>query len=288
MLKGTLMSYGGEYKIILYALFYYDKNLLAPWLSHYCQLDGITEIIIQDQNWSLENTLYLLKTVARYIDETGKKIVILPSQFEHIKGKNKRSQFLHYGQSEIRNRIMQFLKGDVFIAGAMDEVIYGENYEDTEEKLKEFEETAIKRAAQKKLTVGFFPLYCVLKDGIYPQAYTFDHKRAKHGEQPNWRHRIFRFPMPFRRSLDTPKAHDTTYEVQIEGEWSKKTPASSIPHRDSHTDNEDHYVFLDLKLLHYHTLVRASFETSDFCIPENVNNRKDHPKAYIDVLLNQS
>lgn len=274
--------------MILYSLYYYDRLLLSPWLSHYCQLDCIKEIIIQNQNWSPEDTAYLLDTVAEYIDEYKKKIVILPSKFKRIKGENKRSQFLHYGQSQIRNRVMQFLKGDVFIAGAMDEAIYGKNYEDTEQKLTEFKKIAVKRATQKKVTVGFFPLYCVLNEGIYPQAYAHDHKQARQGEPPNWRHRIFRFPMPFRRSLEAPKAHDTTYEALIEGEWVKKTPSSSIPYRNDYTASAEHYVFLDLKLLHYHTLVRASFETPAFCIPLNVSNRQDHPKAYIDKLLNQS
>jgi len=273
--------------MILYSLYYYDKPLLAPWLSHYCQLKAITEIIIQNQNWSSENTNYLLETVAEYIDEHKKKIVILPSTYKPIKGEGKRGQFLHYGQSQIRNRVMQFLKGDVFIASAMDEIIYGENYDDTNRKLEDFENIAEERAKWKKISVGFIPLYGVFQDGIYPQAYAHEHKRAEPGEQSNWRHRIFSFPMPFRRSLQTPKAHDATYEALIKGEWIKKTPSSSIPFRDDYTANEDHYCFLDLKLLHYHTLIRPSFESVECHIPRNIKNRKHHPKAFIDVLLNQ-
>ncbi|GAI80779.1 unnamed protein product, partial [marine sediment metagenome] len=63
----------------IYALFYYDRPLLEAWLNHYCQFEIINEIIIQDQNWALRDSQYLMETVAKYIDEYGKKIVILPS-----------------------------------------------------------------------------------------------------------------------------------------------------------------------------------------------------------------
>ena len=68
----------------LTALFYYDRPLLEAWLNHYVRFDCIDEIIIQNQNWSSQDTTYLLKTVADYVDEHHKKIVVLPSNFKRF------------------------------------------------------------------------------------------------------------------------------------------------------------------------------------------------------------
>lgn len=265
----------------MYALFYYDRPLLEAWLSHYCQFRVLDEIIIQDQNWSTEDTLYLLKTVARYIDEYNKKIVILPSQFDHIQGKNKRNQFLHYGQSEIRNRVMQFLQNDTWIASAMDEVIYGDNYDQTERSLKEFEQLAEKRAKEGKLTVGFLPLYCVYKDGFSPCG----GMPIKRWSSPSWRHRIFRFTTPFRRKGS--RIHDTTYQILQQGKWVKVTPSSSTSKRGVAKKYKNIGVALDLKLLHYHTLVRPSIDSSQFVLPnaKDINKPNQHPQHYLRKLV---
>lgn len=265
----------------LTALFYYDRPLLEAWLNHYMRFDCIDEIIIQDQNWSTEDTLYLLKTVARYIDEYNKKIVILPSQFEHIKGKSKRSQFLHYGQSKIRNRVTQFLQNDTWIASAMDEVIYGDSYNQTEQQLREFEQLAEKRAQKGKLTIGFLPLYCVYKDGFSPCGGI----PIKRWRFPTWRHRIFRFTTPFRRKGS--KVHDTTYQILQQGKWVKVTPSSATSKRGITTKYKDVGVALDLKLLHYHTLVRSSLDSSQFVLPntKDIKKPKQHPQHYLRKLV---
>lgn len=264
-----------------YVLYYYDKPLLEAWLNHYCNLSVIEEIIIQDQNWSTEDTLYLLKTVAKYIDEYNKKIVILPSQFEHIEGKSKRSQFLHYGQSEIRNRVMQFLQNDTWIAGAMDEVIYGDSYDQTEKQLRRFEQLAEKRAQEGKLTIGFLPLYCVYKDGFSPCGGI----PIKRWPIPTWRHRLFRFTTPFRRKGS--KVHDTTYQILQQGKWVKVTPSSATSKRGIATKYGDVGVALDLKLLHYHTLVRPLLDSSQFVLPnvKDINKPNQHPQHYLRKLV---
>lgn len=266
--------------MIIYTLFYYDRPLLKAWLSHYCQFKCVNEIIIQDQNWSVKDTLFLLDTVAEYVDTYGKKIVVLPSRFKRLKGKSKRLQFLHYGQSKIRNRVLQFLEGTTFIASSMDEVIYGSSYRDTETKLRGFEELAEERAKTGKSTVGFVPLYCVWKDAITP----CNGIPISRWKTPSWRHRLFRFTTQFRRKGS--KVHDTTYEVLKDDKWVKATPGSATTKRGI-LKRYKQGVALELKLLHYHTLVRSSFESSDFLIPDRseVDGLKQHPKAYIEKLL---
>lgn len=264
----------------LYALYYYDRPLLSAWLNHYCRFKCITEIIIQNQNWSNPDTLFLLDTVADYIDEHGKKIVVLPSNFLHTEGE-KRSQFKAYGQSKIRNRVMQFLQEDTFIAGSMDEVIYGQGYRDTERQLKKFEKLAETRAEKGETTVGYVPLLCVWKEEIAP----CNGIPISRWNTPSWRHRIFKFTAPFRRKLSM--IHDTTYRMLIEGKWVDVTPPSSARTK---ADIPENGVALDLKLLHYHTLVRSSFESAEFILPhkKEIKHIRRHPRAFISELLNIS
>ena len=124
----------------------------------------IKGIFIQDQNWSEKDSAFLRDTAKEYVARFGKSITVLDSPFEWIDGSldgtGKYAQFCRYGESNIRNMLMQSVKEEVFISGAMDEVIYGEDYRDTDSKLREFEELACARAEEGLVTVGFMPLYC--------------------------------------------------------------------------------------------------------------------------------
>ncbi len=261
----------------IYCLYYYDRPLLEAWLSHYVQFSCIEEIIIQDQNWSVADSRFLLETIANYVDKHKKKIVVLPSNFIHVEGKSKRSQFLSYGQAKIRNRVMQFFKGKTFIASSMDEVLYGKNYRDTARKLAQFEWIAEARAKKGKSTVGFVPLYCVWKEGIYP-CNNIPIKRRK---SPTWRHRLFRFVKPFRRKPSL--VHDTTYQIFFKKKWQDRTPSSHL--KTKRAISKFNGVALNLKLLHYHTLVHPSFESAKYVMPRNIKNIKAHPRLYINKLL---
>ena len=271
----------------LYALFYYDRPLLKAWLNHYVHFDCIDEIIIQNQNWSPQDTMYLLKTVADYVDEHHKKIVVLPSNFKHFKNQNKRSQFLMYGQSVIRNRVTQFLQDTTFIASSMDEVIYEKNYEYTEEQLQKFENRAEDRAERGLSTVGFIPLYCAWPDVIYP----CNGIPIRRLELPQWRHRLFRFVAPFRRRKSL--IHDTTYQVfttrKGKEKWFDETPSSYLLSREE-VENRREALALDLKLIHYHTLVHPKFDSAEYMIPSlnNIQNLEEHPKFYIEKFKSSS
>jgi len=121
--------------VIIYTLFYYDRPFLEAFLNHYCHIPCIDEIIIQNQNWSFKDTLHLLDVAARYIDDYGVKITILPSNFQYVKGKTKRAQFRKFGQPKIRSRVAQFLINQTFITGAPDAAIYGRTYKETYSRL---------------------------------------------------------------------------------------------------------------------------------------------------------
>lgn len=264
--------------MILYSLFYYDRPLLEAWLSHYCQFDCIEEIIIQDQNWRDEDTKFMLETVANCIDKYHKKIVVLPSNFIRIEGA-KRGQFASYGQSKIRNRVMQFLKGKTFIASSMDEVFYGKNYQATERTLVRFEKLAEARAKKGKSTIGFVPLFCVWKRGIFP----CNGIPIRRFERPTWRHRLFRFVRPFRRKPSL--VHDTTYQILVRDKWRNVTPSSFAKTKRGIAKFDG--VAVNLKLLHYHTLVHPSFESEVYVIPkrDTIKNIKQHPRIYLNKLL---
>lgn len=274
--------------MFLYALYYYDRPLLEAWLNHYCSFDCITEIIIQDQNWSDEDTLYLLETVANYVDHFNKKIVVLPSNFIRVEGESKRSQFICYGQAKIRNRVMQFLQNKAFIASSIDEVLYSNckscraetSYRDTDKKFKLFEKLAEERAKKGKSTVGFAPLYCVWKDGVYP----CDEMPMQRLEKPTWRHRLFRFVHPFRRKPSL--VHNTTYQIYMNNKWCDATPPFSAKSKQEIYKLDG--VPLNLNLLHYHTLIHPSYESAKYIIPKKneIKNITDHPPLYLNTLLN--
>lgn len=264
-------------KIRLYTLFYYDKPLLEAFLNHYCQFDAVDEIIIQDQNYSVENTMFLLKTVANYVDKYAKKVVVLPSNFKHIQGKNKRSQFLTYDQPAIRNRTIQFFKNEVFIMGALDEVIYGESYEYTDKRLKEFERIASERAVKKECTVGYLPLYSVFQSGVFPSDFDF-----KAISKPVYKERIFRFPFPFMHRGEI--VHDTSIDIQVEGTWKRATISTCA--RSISEDKTGFGVEVPLKIFHYHTLVHSAYDSSEFH-PVDAGTMKDlgiQPYYYLEKL----
>ena len=220
-----------------------------------------------------------METVAKYVDKHSKKIVVLPSSFKRIKSKNKRSQFVTYGQSKIRNRVTQFLQNQTFIASSMDEVIYKESYKYTEEQLKAFERLTEERADKGLSTVGFIPLHCVWQDGIYP-CNGIPISRLK---RANWRHRLFRFVLPFQRKKST--VHNTTYQVKKKGKWVNITPSSSLPSRKAVVSYRNAFP-LDLKLLHYHTLVHPVFDSPGYVIPprDSIKKQEEHPRFYLNKL----
>lgn len=220
----------------------------------------------------------MLDVVGDYIDEYRKKIVVLPSKYEAVKRGDKFYQFGRYGEQEIRNRVGQFLQEDTFITSDMDMVIFGEDYADTEKKLVEFEELTEERAKLNQQTIGFLPLHCAFYDGIYPCG-GIHHKRT---EIPNWRHRIFRFVTPFRRFGD--KFHDTTYQILVDGEWKNTTPRSN--YRSKEEVFECSFCFpLDLKLIHYHTLVRPTSHGYGFTkVDKEKLYKEQHPFHYLENL----
>ena len=215
---------------------------------------------------------------------------MLDSPFQRVDGRwdgtGKYAQFWHYGEANIRNLLMRSVVDEVFIAGAMDEVVYGEDYEDTDARLMEFEGLARARAGEGLVTVGFLPLYCVFVDGVFPCAVALDHRRARAGVGANWRHRIFRFPMGFRRCPEGGSIHDTTYQAWVGGAWVDVTPHSMLGCREE-TGNHPHYFPVDLRLLHYHTLVRSSLKSTVFRVPSRsqLKDVEQHPRHYLKELL---
>ncbi len=220
-----------------------------------------------------------METVADYVDEYGKKIVILPSTFVRLKDQNKRSQFITYGQSVIRNRVTQFLQNQTFIASSMDEVIYKKSYKHTEEQLREFERLTEKRADNGRSTIGFIPLHCAWKDGIHPCNGIPIQRLSK----PQWRHRLFRFVIPFRRKQSL--VHDTTYQTYHKriGKWVKATPTSCLPTRKAVEKYKNAFP-LDLNLIHYHTLVHPEFDSPKYVLPhlDSLQKRSAHPQHYLE------
>ena len=260
----------------IYSLYYYDRPFLASWLSHYCQFTCIDEILIQNQNWSRKDTLFLYDTVAGYVDHYRKKIVVLPSTFKHIEGENKRSQFYHYGQPKMRNRVIQFLQNDTWILGAMDEAIYGESYEGTERKLEEFEKYSEERAKQGKSTIGNLPLYSVRKDRIVPSGFSFQQY-----ENPVWKHRMFRLTAPFKHGGST--AHDNSLNMLINGKWARVTTVAGFTRETDITKRYHGFnVPVSLKILHFHTLTRPSMDSAVFIRPrrEEIKNLDEWPSGY--------
>ena len=260
------------------ALFYYDKPLLEAWLNHYVQFGCIDEILIQNQNWSDKATLYLLKTVAKYVDRYNKKIVVLPSNYKSFR-KDPKQQFKHYGQPKIRNRVQRFLKGSTWILGSIDVAIYGKNYADTNVKLAKFERAANKRAKKGLNTIGFLPYYCVYYDGFHP---CYGLPIIKGQPPPMWRHRIFRFAYPFANRGD--KVHDNSFDVKKGGKWRRATPVGAcLENKIKRWDG----LKLDLRILHYHTLIKASSGDSAKhvkVVKRKVKHIRNHPKYYFNKL----
>jgi hypothetical protein len=255
---------------MIYTLYYYDKEHLEPWLNHYCHIPCIDEIIIQDQNWSPENSLYLYRTVANYIDKFDVKIVILPSNYINPDPTVKRSQFLKYGQSPIRNRVVQFLKG-MWILGAPDQIIYGESYADTDRKLVEFERNAKEAGIDR---AGYVELFSVTSEGFCPGGYP--PARGEH-----WKHRVTYNINPLRH-VGAP-IHDNKMHIYRNGGWVAFNTSSG------HYGNYDFRepdVKLDLKLLHYHTLTKSGPENPKYkpFKESDIKNLDEHPEHYFEKL----
>lgn len=262
----------------IYALYYYDRPILRAFLDHYCQMGSIDEIIIQDQNWSNDDTLYLLNLVAGFIDVYKKKIVVLPSTYKRVEGDTKFRQFEEYGEPTIRNRVAQFLSGSTWIMGAMDEIIYGQDYADTDRKLREFEQLAEYRAKANKNTIGFLPFYCVYYDGFIP-CYGMPTLR---GTSPTWRHRIFRFIQPF--SHQGAKIHDNSIDLYVGNMWKRVTPIGDCRNEEVGKYKTDPLgVYVNLQLLHYHTLIRPKLDSPDYVHVEReqIKNLSQHPAYYV-------
>jgi len=268
----------------IYALYYYDRPLLAPWLSHYCQFNCIEEIVIQDQNWSKADTSFLHEVVEKYVAEYDKKIVVLPSPFKRIESEYKRAQFAHYGQPTIRNMVIKHFQNDVWIMGSMDEAIYGESYQDTENKLSEFENFAKSRAEKGIHTVGWLPLYSVFKNGIFPSGHSLAKQKI-----PVKKNRIYRIIPPFAHRGG--KVHDNSINIFRKGKWSTRivdiSPGGDLRKWAQRARAPSSISFVpELKIVHYHTLIRPSLESAAF-LPVSINqieNPEKHPKEYLNRL----
>jgi len=257
--------------VILYSLYYYDKEHLEPWLNHYCHIPCIDEIVIQDQNWSLENSLYLYRTVADYIDKYDVKIVIMPSNYINPDPKVKRAQFLKYGQPTIRNRVTQFMKG-AWILGALDEAIYGESYADTNRKLVGFERQAKESGVD---TAGYVQLFSVITEGFRPGGDPTVH-------QEHWKHRVTYNINPLRHV--GAHIHDNRINVYRDEQWVAFNTSSG------HYGNYDFRapdIKLDLKLLHYHPLTRYDRESPKYKTfkKADIRNLDEHPEHYFEKLI---
>lgn len=238
----------------LYALYYYDRAFLSAFLNHYCRFHAVDEMVIQDQNWSVEDSRHLQATVAHYRDEFHKKIGVRPSQFQRVG--SDRDQLRRYGIPGILNSLVQSLQGNVCIWGSMDEAMYGDSYEETEKELQEVERTM----SAMDVAVGYLLWSNVGTDGIHPI---------------DWRARIWKsiYPVQHRGR----PIHDNSLDAFIKGEWRRimpvSTPQTSLA--------EDPYaVKLKMKLLHYRPLIRV----------QNIPRRSDveglekHPHHYVEKL----
>jgi len=260
-------------KMKLCATYYYDRPILAAWLNHYCQFDCIDEILIQDQNWSPEDSVYLQQVVSDYISEYGKNIVVSPSHFKRIEG-DKYAQFGLYGLGTIRNSMVQRFKNFMWILGQMDEAIYQESYEETENKLREFEEVGELRAKEGLNTVGFLHLYSVFKEGIFPSGMQLQKRLTN----PVWKSRIYRFVDPFRMGEGI---HDDSMESFTDGKWGKRVL------RGGYEGKTGDYRELELKIIHYHTLIRRDPASPEFFpVPmKDIENLEQHPFHYLVKLV---
>lgn len=271
-----------EGKLAVCVLYYYDRPLLRAFLSHYCHLKTVGEIIIQNQNWSDKDTLYLLKTVAEFIDKHGKKIVVLPSCFARPKGIGKRSQFKKYGQSKIRNRLQRFMGTSPWIMGVMDSPMYVDSYAKTDFELGKFISLSEERASKGLSTVGFVKYLCVWYDGIYP-CNGIPIKRRKSADM---RHRLFRFTGLF--ACRGGKVHDNSFDAYVKGEWVRVTPVGGTFRKTTKTLKHrwEFSVATNLKVLHYHTLIRKSGESVEYAPIDmkKLKQRDIHPKHYLNEL----
>lgn len=256
----------------LFTLYYYDAPILRAFLSHYCQFRTINEIIIQDQNFSEKDSTYLTATVASYIDEYGKKIVVLPSQFKRQDGK--RGQFKTYGLPKILSRVLRFMSGEPCILGAMDEVLFFNSYEDTQAELIKVEDEL------NKVDYGacFTRHYCVFREGISPCGGI---PIAK-WKEPDWRARIFRSTHPLAHKGNS--LHDNSVETFVGGKWIRIVPTNGIS--ESRIHSQPHGIRSKLKLLHYHTLFRTDLESMNWVFPERsaITDIHGYPKHYMDRL----
>jgi len=255
----------------IYTLYYYDKEHIEPWLNHYCHIPCIDEIIIQDQNWSPENSLYLYRTVADYIDEYDVKIVIMPSNYTNPDPTTKRAQFLKYGQPQIRNRVVQFLKG-AWILGAPDQIIYGESYADTDRKLVEFERNAKRDGIDR---VGYVQMFSVIAEGFRSGS-----DPTVQGE--HWKHRVTYNVNPLTH-VGAP-IHDNKMNVYRNGGWEAFNTSSG---HYGHYDFREGDVKLDLRLLHYQPLTMCGRESPVYkgFKKSDIRNIDEHPRHYFEKLV---
>jgi len=265
--------------ITIYTLYYYDRPLLEAWLNHYCHIPCIDEIIIQNQNWSNEDTLYLLDIAAKYIDDYQVKIAILPSQFKRIDGPTKRAQFRKYGQPQIRNRVMLFLKDGVWILGSMDEVIYDKSYGHTDKKLREFAEFAEERAKQGKNTLGYLQFWTVCSKGLFATEY------CSSGMSPTWKNRVLRF-VDFPFIYSGTHIHDETMTIFKNARFVEVGHQSGF-HRLSAI--QDPCFMVDLNIYHYQPLVRPNTESPEFTPIklEDIPQLEVQPKYYLEKLVDK-
>ena len=259
----------------IYTLYSYDKEIIEAWINHYCHIPCIDEIIIQNQNYSKENSEHLYKIVAEYIDLYDVKIVVIPTKYEFPKEKSKRSQFLKYGQPDIRNRVIQNFINCTWITGAPDEVIYGKNYDDTNQQLLIFEKEALRHATLGWDTPGFIPLYSVTNEGF---------RMGEGGGMTvmRWKWRITYNINPIRH-IGRP-IHDFSTNVYLNNSWVGFTNSGGYYGNRGFLGRD---VKLDgLKLLHYNPLIRFNNETAEYkkFIEGYIANLDEHPHHYMEKL----
>jgi len=215
----------------------------------------------------------MLETAARYIDDYGVKISVLPSRLRRPKGTSRKGlQFMMVGEPNVKNRVEQFLKNSTFIRGDIDEAVYGEDYADTDRKLREFEERAEKGGTD---LIGYVPYYTVCRKGVFVGQYCQLHLE-------HWRAYLRRFFHPFKWS--GAPIHDHSVSILKGNRWRRIIPVTGLS---DPSEIPAPGITVKLKAFHYQRLCRPDTESVDFH-PVKMNqipNKDIQPRHYIEKLV---
>jgi len=256
----------------IYTDFYYDRPYLEAWLNHYCHIPCIDEILIHFHEWTVDDTFYMLETAARYIDDFGVKISVLPSQLRRPRESKKGLQFMRVGEPNVKNRVERFLKNSTFIRGDVDEAVYGESYVDTDRAFREFEERAERG---RKDLVGYTSYYTVCRNGVFVGQFCQPH--AEH-----WRAYLRRFFHPFRWSGGA--IHDHSVSILKGNKWIQIIPATGLS---DPSEISAPGIVTSLKTFHYQRLCRPTTESTEF-IPvkmSQIPKKEIQPRHYLEKLV---